>query len=415
MSRRQFLLLLPRLISLFLLGGGLILPSACFAEASSSAEDIQNVPNFGVVPREHDLAIVVGVEKYALELPQAEYAVNDATLVRNYLVALGFPPRNIDFLTNERASGTLIRKAVRDLPNRTKPDSRLFLYYSGHGSPDATSGEAYLVPFDGDPDDLSHTAYSLKELYQQLGKLEVKEIIVVLDSCFSGRGGRSVLAKARPLVTMVQSVALASPLMAVLSSTKGDQISITNPDKKHGIFTYYFLKAIQEGKSGLANIYAEIKDKVEDESKSLKGFLQSPTLQPGPEKAKTMFAFDLHPHQQATQPSDNQSEAQRQKLEEQIRRQQAQLDEQQRKFDEQQREQQRRFQEMEERIKQRESQLDQEAQSKAQERQRRMEQEQRRKLEQQKEELDRKQLELMRKKQELEFKKDEPVFIPPTF
>lgn len=62
-------------------------------------------------------------------------------------------------------------------------------------------GEAYIVPCDGDPNYLEVTGYSLKRLYNKLTKLHFAEVCVVLDSSFSGIGGRSVLAKGtRPLV-----------------------------------------------------------------------------------------------------------------------------------------------------------------------------------------------------------------------
>ena len=68
---------------------------------------------------------------------------------------------------------------------------------------------------------------------------------MILDSCFSGAGGRSVLAQgARPLVMMTTSTVLPSNI-AVLSATQGSQISTSSPEKGHGIFTYYFLKAIK--------------------------------------------------------------------------------------------------------------------------------------------------------------------------
>lgn len=67
--------------------------------------------------------------------------------------------------------------------------------------PNPKSGDAYLVPYDGDPAFIDETGYSLKRMYAALGKLPAKEVIVALHSCYSGAGGRSVIAKgSRPLV-----------------------------------------------------------------------------------------------------------------------------------------------------------------------------------------------------------------------
>ena len=125
---------------------------------------------------------------------------SDAGLVKDYLKALGFQERNIEFITDDRATFSGITKTIEAwLPNRVKKDSRIFVYYSGHGAPEPKTGDAYIVPFDGDPNYLEVTGYPLKRLYDKLGKLEAQEVIVLLDSCFSGAGGRSVLAKAQGL------------------------------------------------------------------------------------------------------------------------------------------------------------------------------------------------------------------------
>ena len=37
-------------------------------------------------------------------------------------------------------------------------DSTVYFYYSGHGAPDLKTGQAYLVPWDGDAQFLKDTA-----------------------------------------------------------------------------------------------------------------------------------------------------------------------------------------------------------------------------------------------------------------
>jgi len=249
-----------------------------------TALDIDTVPAFNAKPRPIDLALVIGVETYQ-KLQPAAFARGDAELVYKYLLALGFQPRNIEVLTDQRATANGMKVAIESwLPNRAKPESRVFVYFSGHGSPDPRNGEAYIVPHDGDPAHLSETAYSLKTFYAKLGEVKAKEIIVALDSCFSGRGGRSVIAAgARPAVIPMDNPILASTNLAVLSAAQGVQISTSSPIKRHGIFTYYFLKALKEGKRDLLSVYHYIIPLVEDEAK-LQHVDQTPVLQPVAEK-----------------------------------------------------------------------------------------------------------------------------------
>ena len=124
------------------------------------------------------MAVVIGVEKYQ-DLPASDYSSSDAKLMKEYLVSLGVKERNIELLLNERATQSSIKKTVETwLPNRIKSDSKVVIYYSGHGAPDPKTGDAYIVPFDGDPNYLEDTGYSLNRLYDKLGKLQVAEVTI---------------------------------------------------------------------------------------------------------------------------------------------------------------------------------------------------------------------------------------------
>ena len=120
--------------------------------------------------------------------------------------------------------------------------------------------------------------------------MKTRETIVLLDACFSGAGGRSVLAEgARPLVMTAEATTLPQNV-ALLTATQGAQISTSSAEKGHGIFTYYFLKAIKDGKKNLVDIYESIKPQVEDEARQL-NVQQSPSLNPGVEEIKGRFSL----------------------------------------------------------------------------------------------------------------------------
>lgn len=59
-----------------------------------------------------------------------------------------------------------------------------------------------------------------------------------------------------------------------------DQISTSYSEKALGLFTYYFLTALKDGKMTFADIYSYIKPMVEDEAKKM-NVEQSPQLLPG--------------------------------------------------------------------------------------------------------------------------------------
>jgi hypothetical protein len=86
-------------------------------------------------------------------------------------------------------------------------------------------------------------------------------VVLVLDSCFSGAGGHSVIAQgARPLVSVVQS-GVPRPLI-VITASGGDQISNSYQKKGHGLFTYFFLKGLKEKGGDLRAVYDYLKPQV---------------------------------------------------------------------------------------------------------------------------------------------------------
>ncbi|MDD5712811.1 MAG: caspase family protein, partial [Smithellaceae bacterium] len=234
---------------------------------------IDNLPAGKAKPNNNAYAIVIGIESYRQKLPKADFAKSDAKLVSEYLTkVMGYSEENVVVMTDEHASKSDFEKYFeRWLLNNAEKDSTVFVYYSGHGAPDPKTGWAYLVPYDGDPSFIAETGYSLKRMYDALGKIQAKEIIVALDSCFSGAGGRSVIAKGmRPLVMNLQSDLPLSRNMVVLSASSGEQVSSTYDEKGHGLFTYFMLKGIKnedivksDGSLKMEDLFGYIKPQVE--------------------------------------------------------------------------------------------------------------------------------------------------------
>src|SRR5437016_1170535 len=159
--------------------------------------DVDEIPALGVRERENAYAVVIGIEQYRERLPKADYSANDARIMGEYLTkVLGYSEKNVVVRVNEKAAkGDLEKYFGPWLRNNVDPGSSVFVFYSGHGAPNPKTGDAYLVPYDGDPTYVETTAYSLKRLYADLESLPAKEVVVMVDSCFSGAGGRSVIAK----------------------------------------------------------------------------------------------------------------------------------------------------------------------------------------------------------------------------
>ena len=207
------------------------------------------------------VAIVIGISKYREDvIPRVRYAKRDADTVAAYLEAVGGIPRSkMKVLRDEQATLSDLTAYIEEwLPRRVSSDTTVFVYYAGHGTPDPVTGKAFLVPYDGHPD-FSSKLYPLDRLYEKLDELPAKEVVVMLDSCFSGAQGRSVLPSgARPLVTTVENPVLASQKLAVLAAATGTQISSDYDEEQHGLFTYFLLKGLRgdadQDKSGSVDV-----------------------------------------------------------------------------------------------------------------------------------------------------------------
>lgn len=226
---------------------------ARFYFATASVENISEAVhrlNISAAKEHKDyFAVVIGIERYRDIKSDAMYAVKDAEWVREYLIkGVGIPKANIRTLINENATKGDIEKTVEVwLRNKVKgSDSMVFFYYSGHGAPDVKGDtEAYIVPYDGDPDYLEKTAYPLKSLYASLSQLPSGNVIAVLDSCFAGRGDRSVVASGvKPILLEVKNPFTAMGNTVVLAAAESNEVSSAYSDAGHGLFTYYLLRGL---------------------------------------------------------------------------------------------------------------------------------------------------------------------------
>ena len=265
-------------------------PAAAAIEAPP--EDVDTPPETKTRADPEAYAVVVGIEKYRQKgIPPVDFAARDAQAMHDYLTrSMGFDEKNVVLLRNEEAGKTDLEKYLGPwLANRVTPKSKVFIYYAGHGAPNPVSGEGYLIPYDGDPNYTDIAAYPVKLLYDTLAKLPTSKVTVVLDSCFSGQGTRSLIAQgARPLVNAAKNEAGIGSNTVVLTAAGGSQISTYEPDAQHGLLTYYILKGLKgaadtdkNGEITTEKLFAYVKPMVEREAKK-QNVLQVPTMSPDP-------------------------------------------------------------------------------------------------------------------------------------
>jgi hypothetical protein len=228
-------------------------------------------------------------------VPEVAYADRDARMMKEYLTrTFGFKPENIIYEEDAGLSkfneifGT--EKSRGKLHNFVKKNvSKVFIYYVGHGAPDLEAGEAYFVPVDGNPQYIAANGYRLQLFYDNLGKIPAKGFTVVIDACFSGNSGGGLLFKnISPTMVKVKKDYQGPRNALLLTSAAADQVSSWYPEKRHSLFTYYFLKGLQgeadtkgDGRITAGEMRAYLTDKVPYWAQRLNNVPQNPVVTGG--------------------------------------------------------------------------------------------------------------------------------------
>jgi hypothetical protein len=209
--------------------------------------------------------VIISNENYKNEESVA-FAKNDGEVFKVYCQkTLGIPEDHIRF-TPDATLGEM-NYAIYWLGNMLKAydgEARAIVYYSGHGMPDESDKEAYLLPIDGFSQS-SDGAISVKKLYAKLKEMPAKNIMVFLDACFSGanRDGK-MLVSSRGVAIRAKTNPVGDNTV-VFSAAQGDETAYPYKSQKHGMFTYYILEKIQQ--SGGYTTLGELTDYVTQQVK----------------------------------------------------------------------------------------------------------------------------------------------------
>ena len=216
-------------------------------------EPIEEV-NVDIVPRTNmrnpeAIAVVIGNRNYS-KISDVEYAHNDARTICEMLInTLGYKRENVILVLD--ASKTDFETYFGNesnyrgkLYNMTIPGkSDIFVYYSGHGIPSLNNKKGYLAPVECDPNYIELSGYSLETFYKNLAMIPSRSTTVIMDACFSGV---NIYRNISPVVVKIENPLLTMDRATILTSSRVDQVSTWYPEKKHGLFTYFLLEAIND-------------------------------------------------------------------------------------------------------------------------------------------------------------------------
>ncbi len=243
------------------------------------------------------VALVVGIDRYALPKSTLSYAVADAKAVATVLSSPPFAYEVRTLLDAQADRRGILRElaAIRD----TNADTVIF-FFAGHGV--ATATGTYLLTADAE---FLEDGIELGLLARSLDAQASPETstLAILDCCHSGAAGPRGLG-ARPMgnADVSRAIASFSKTRAFLAACLPDESSWEDPEVGHGIFTSYLLEALEgraadvSGCLSVAGIYSYVSKPFEADTR------QTPVLR-GDLYGDLVIATGLEP-QASVQPSD---------------------------------------------------------------------------------------------------------------
>lgn len=221
------------------------------------------------------------------------------------------PAENVRVLTGRKATREGFVDGLGWLARQTNPEDLVFVYFSGHGTqipdrlpldePDGLD-EAFVCYHEkGDlslDDPQLGSALLVDDDFEALSlRIPARRRILVVDSCHSGSINKDVsgrlISKYLPLVppSMLKELKVeptrtsnrigfgdvAAARDTVAAACEEAESSFEDRSKQGGLFTYWFIKSMQEGAHNLKQAFEAAQSKVLDDT-SAAGVKQSPKL-----------------------------------------------------------------------------------------------------------------------------------------
>ena len=187
--------------------------------------------------------LCIGISDYSVEELTLQWADKDAIEFSTFLrYGLGLPEEHYRILKNREATRENIIDALGWLALVSKPEDRVYIFYSGHGKSNSP-----IVPHD------LENLLPLDAIKKALRKIDAKEIIFFADACYSGKiAGKGV----KSIIDRENLSGLDSETISEMSSTKDGVVIITSANgiqesyewdgQKNGLFTYHLMNTLMD-------------------------------------------------------------------------------------------------------------------------------------------------------------------------
>ena len=209
-----------------------------------------DLPSFKGRKDENAVALIIGLDQYE-SIARAPWAESDASVFFDYAQqSLGISADRIALITGDKSDRSGIYDSLDMwLPTMVeKGDSNVYVYFAGHGLATADGKQAYLIPYDGNLENLRRTAIPRKEVISVLKDLKAKSVTLFMDTCYSGtpKGGKGTLvADARGLRIVKKDNFSSLPKnFTIFSAASNQQTASSHPNLENGLFSYWMMRGL---------------------------------------------------------------------------------------------------------------------------------------------------------------------------
>ena len=229
-----------------------------------------------------DLAIIIGVKEYR-DIPDTNFSDKDAKYFYDYAQnSLGVHPSNIKSFINSEALIFELFDLDIWLKNKINQNSRVYLFYSGHGM--TVDNKSYILPHDFRSSQIERSAYKKEEFLDLILQYKPDHLFAFFDACFTGqtRQGEILLASAKNI-----NIAIEDNLknnLTIFNSSDISEFSTDYDRANHGLFSYFLMKGM-EGEADTNNdksittneLFSYVKSNVSQSALEI-GINQNPSL-----------------------------------------------------------------------------------------------------------------------------------------
>jgi hypothetical protein len=213
-------------------------------EAKAVPVDVDQLPKRALkIKQPKAVGIAVGIGQFRESgFQRVRYAAHDAEVVASYWQGIvGIPPDRVRRLTDSHALKSDLTEVFEDwLVKQADSTTVAYVYLSGRGVVEPSTGAVSFIPFDGTPSS-STRLYSLRRLNEALARSPVQLAIVILDLSLENAALKDGID---PVSPQWEQTGQGKDKIMWMVGNRSVQEAHPYDLGQHGLFTYEILKGL---------------------------------------------------------------------------------------------------------------------------------------------------------------------------